>query len=262
MREKTPLHIHKTLGALRCFLLFFQSSEVCVCVRGEIGDSPPTTHTESLRKEHAHARAHTHAHTHTHTQPPSHKQKLQLSSSLNLKPLLKDNIAKTLLNSSHKLNVNVLFCLGRYFGWWVLHSFKSNPSEYGRVAASSCVRLSGAGKKRAYTALLQCRTCRKNGGRRGKISVVDMGFPGFHRVSVSTTDLESFCLRPEKFPKRFSFGGGRVRFFLLCGEDNNKLAQPDARVKAVSIATSSHKGRTILCDVRAFPPPIALAQGQ
>ena len=43
------------------------------------------------------------------------------------------------------------------------------------------------------------------------------GFSGFHRVFVSTTtDLESFSLRPEKFPKGFSFGGGRVRFFLLC----------------------------------------------
>ena len=45
------------------------------------------------------------------------------------------------------------------------------------------------------------------------------GFPGFHRVFISdinTTNLESFSLRPEKFPKRFSFGGGRVRFFLLC----------------------------------------------
>ena len=42
------------------------------------------------------------------------------------------------------------------------------------------------------------------------------GFPGFHRVFVSTTNLESFSSRPEKFPKRFSFGGGRVRFFLLC----------------------------------------------
>ena len=42
------------------------------------------------------------------------------------------------------------------------------------------------------------------------------GFPGFHRVFASTTGLESFSLRPEKFPKRFSFGGGRVRFFLLC----------------------------------------------
>ena len=27
---------------------------------------------------------------------------------------------------------------------------------------------------------------------------------------------DSFSLQPEKFPKRFSFGGGRVRFFLLC----------------------------------------------
>ena len=42
------------------------------------------------------------------------------------------------------------------------------------------------------------------------------GFPGFYRVFVSTTGLESFSLRPEKFPKRFSFGGGRVRFFLIC----------------------------------------------
>ena len=42
------------------------------------------------------------------------------------------------------------------------------------------------------------------------------GFPGFHRVFVSTTGLESFSLRPEKFSKRFSFGGGCVRFFLLC----------------------------------------------
>ena len=72
-----------------------------------------------------------------------------------------------------------------------------------------------SGKKKAYTALLQCRTflCRKNGGHRGKISVVDMVFLVFYRVFVSTTDLESFSLRPEKFPKRFSFGGCRVRFF-------------------------------------------------
>ena len=57
--------------------------------------------------------------------------------------------------------------------------------------------------------------CRKNGGHRGKISVVDMVFPGFYRAFVSTTGLESFSLRPEKFSKRFSFGAGRVRFFLL-----------------------------------------------
>ena len=37
-----------------------------------------------------------------------------------------------------------------------------------------------------------------------------------NRVFVSTTGLESFSSRPEKFSKRFSFGGGCVRFFLLC----------------------------------------------
>ena len=43
------------------------------------------------------------------------------------------------------------------------------------------------------------------------------GFPCFDRVFVSTTGLESFylSLRPAKFPKIFSFGGGRVRFVLL-----------------------------------------------
>ena len=42
------------------------------------------------------------------------------------------------------------------------------------------------------------------------------GILGFYRVFVSSTGLESFSLRPEKFPKRFSLGGGRhVRFFLL-----------------------------------------------
>ena len=39
------------------------------------------------------------------------------------------------------------------------------------------------------------------------------GFSGFDRDFVSTADLESFALRPAKFPKRFSFGGGLVRFF-------------------------------------------------
>ena len=41
------------------------------------------------------------------------------------------------------------------------------------------------------------------------------GFSEFYRVSVSTAGLESFSLRPEKFSKRFSFGGGSVRFVLL-----------------------------------------------
>ena len=46
-------------------------------------------------------------------------------------------------------------------------------------------------------------------------------FPGFYRVFVSTTGLESFSLKPEKFSKRFSFGGGCVRFFLLWGPVRN-----------------------------------------
>ena len=45
------------------------------------------------------------------------------------------------------------------------------------------------------------------------------GFPGFLRVFVSTTGLESSSLRPEKFSKRFSFGGGSVPFFLLYFRD-------------------------------------------
>ena len=50
----------------------------------------------------------------------------------------------------------------------------------------------------------------KNGVHRGKISVVDMAvlvFIGFLSGK--------FSLRPEKFSKRFSFGGGCARFFLL-----------------------------------------------
>ena len=52
------------------------------------------------------------------------------------------------------------------------------------------------------------------GGHRGKISVVDKVFLVFDRVFVSTTGLESFSLRRRaKVSKRFSFGGGSVRFF-------------------------------------------------
>ena len=57
---------------------------------------------------------------------------------------------------------------------------------------------------------------KKNGVHRGKISVVDMVFLVFIGFFVSTNGLESFSLRPEKFSKRFSFGGGCVCFFLLC----------------------------------------------
>ena len=53
--------------------------------------------------------------------------------------------------------------------------------------------------------------------------MVDMLFLVFHRVFVSTTDLESFSLRPEKVPQKISFGGGRVRFFLLCHAENVTL---------------------------------------
>ena len=102
-------------------------------------------------------------------------------------------------------------------------SFKKEPLD----GQSSCgcgpqlpkgpFRTKNTGKKKAYTALLQCRTflCRKKWGPQRKDFGGRYGFPGFHRVFVSTTDLESFSLRPEKFSKRFSFGGGRVRFFLL-----------------------------------------------
>ena len=74
-----------------------------------------------------------------------------------------------------------------------------------------------SGEKKAYTALLQCRTflCRKKWGLQRKDFGGGYGFPGFYRVFVSTTGLESFSFGPEKFSKRFSFGGGGVRFFLL-----------------------------------------------
>ena len=61
--------------------------------------------------------------------------------------------------------------------------------------------------------------CRKKWGPQrkdfgGRYAIL-MGFPGFYRVFVSTTGLESFLLRPEKVSKRFSLGGGSVRVFLL-----------------------------------------------
>ena len=74
-----------------------------------------------------------------------------------------------------------------------------------------------SGKKKASTALLQLATMfpEKLGATEEDIGG-RYGSPGFNRVFVSTTGLESFSLRPEKFSKRFSFGGGRVRFLLLC----------------------------------------------
>ena len=58
--------------------------------------------------------------------------------------------------------------------------------------------------------------CRKKWGPKRKDFGGGYGFPGFYRVSISTTGLESSSSRPEKFSKRLSFGGGCVRFFLLC----------------------------------------------
>ena len=71
------------------------------------------------------------------------------------------------------------------------------------------------GEEKAYTALLQWGTClcRKKWGPQRKDFGGRYGLLGFQRAFVSTTGLESFTLQPEKFPKRFSFGGGRVRFF-------------------------------------------------
>ena len=77
-----------------------------------------------------------------------------------------------------------------------------------------------AGKKKPYTALLQCGTflCRKKWGPQRRDFGGGYVFPGFFRVFVSTTGLESFSLRPEELSKRYSFGGGCVRFFLLWTE--------------------------------------------
>ena len=76
------------------------------------------------------------------------------------------------------------------------------------------------GKKKAYTALLQCRTslAEKMGSTDERFrwwiwfSWVLQGFCIHHRPG-------SFSLRPEKFSKRFSFGCGCVRFVLLCSKE-------------------------------------------
>ena len=84
-----------------------------------------------------------------------------------------------------------------------------------RITGEKLWRLLGKRKHTPPCSSAELFFAEKNGVHRGKISVVDMGFPGFYRVFVSTTGLESFSFRPEKFSKRFSFGGGCVRFFLL-----------------------------------------------
>ena len=53
--------------------------------------------------------------------------------------------------------------------------------------------------------------------------MVDMVFLLIYGVFVvSTTGLESFSLRPEKFSKRSSCGGGSVRFILFLCKITNK----------------------------------------
>ena len=73
-----------------------------------------------------------------------------------------------------------------------------------------------AGKKKAYTALLHCRTflCRKKWGPQRKDFGGGYGFPGFSGGFCIHHWPGKFSFQPEKFPKRCSFGGGRVRFFL------------------------------------------------
>ena len=64
-----------------------------------------------------------------------------------------------------------------------------------------------------------------NGGHRGKISVVDMVCLVFIGFLYPPLTWKVFSLRPEKFLKLYSFGGGRACFFLLCvvfGESHAK----------------------------------------
>ena len=62
-----------------------------------------------------------------------------------------------------------------------------------------------AGKKKAYTALLQCRTflCRKNGVHRGKISVVDMVFLVFIGFLYPPPAWKVFLSGQKSSPKDF-----------------------------------------------------------
>ena len=71
------------------------------------------------------------------------------------------------------------------------------------------------------------------------------GSPGFYKVFVSTTGLESFFLRPEKLSKRRSFGGGSVSFFfsecpvvILVRWD--PLGLPYARLPLRAFVSSGH----------------------
>ena len=55
-------------------------------------------------------------------------------------------------------------------------------------------------------------SCRKKMGAQRKDLGGRYGFSGFHRFFCIHHRSGSFSLRPEKFPKRFSFGGGCTLF--------------------------------------------------
>ena len=71
-------------------------------------------------------------------------------------------------------------------------------------------------EKKAYTALLQSRTflCRKKWGPQRKDFGGGYGFPGYYRVFVSTTGLESFFWGQNSSPKDFLSVVVAYAFFL------------------------------------------------
>ena len=84
-----------------------------------------------------------------------------------------------------------------------------------------CLFLSWTGKKKAYTALLQWGTflCWKKWGTQRKAFGGRYGFPGFYRVSVSATSLESnlvFLCGQKSSPKSFLLVVVMYAFFSLC----------------------------------------------
>ena len=139
------------------------------------------------------------------SRPPSFEQKVAHSSPVTLRPRLGQL-------SAHILHV----CLKAHRG---KHSEKSSLQckfwvWCGAVWASSL-------GKRKHTP--PCSSpglfFAKQNGHRRKISVVDMVFLVFIGFLYPPPAWKVFALRPEKFFKRFSFGGGRARFFLLCHLD-------------------------------------------
>ena len=81
-----------------------------------------------------------------------------------------------------------------------------------------------AGKKKPYTALLQCRTflCRKNGVHRGKISVVDMVFLVSIGLLCPPPAWKAFFETRKVLQK--IFGGGCVRCCLRSVKTANSQA--------------------------------------